>query len=167
LSKATVQTEFDFLLESASAGCTLVIDKISSIYLKEEIVKNFAQLPFETSHDWFTYAITRIGGFKWYLDSRSFIYYRQHSLNQYGANEGIQGIKKILIFFISGWYLRNIILLTNLFCPSKPLFYNFLVNYNELGFVERIKFASMISRYRRKSIHKLCLFFLIVFKILK
>ena len=167
LNKATVQTEYDFLFESASAGCTLVMDINSANYLKYEIKKQFEKFSFDISHDWFTYAITRIGGFKWYLDERSFIYYRQHSSNQYGANEGIVGIRKIFKLFTSGWYLNNIMIIIDLFCKTKPAFNNLLINYNKLRFTERINLAFIISKFRRKYRHKFILFILITFKIIK
>jgi rhamnosyltransferase len=167
LNKATVQTEYDFLFESASAGCTLVIDRKSANYLKCEILKNFEKFPFEISHDWFTYAITRIGGFKWFLDDRAFIYYRQHTSNQYGANRGIQGIKKLLKLFGSGWYLSNINTIINLFCHIKPSFHFLLINYYKLGFIQRVKLAFIVFKFRRKFQHKFYLFFLFIFKIIK
>lgn len=171
LNKATPQTEYDFLFESASAGCTLVIDRKSAIYLKDEILKYFTQLPFEISHDWYTYAITRIGDFKWYLDDRSFIYYRQHSSNQYGANEGIRGVKKMLQLFTSGWYKENILRITELFFSEdniqKTSFILKLKHLHNLSFLSRNSLAIQVAKYRRRKRHKLILYFLIVFKVLK
>lgn len=167
LDKATPQTEYDFLFESGSAGCTLVIDKKSTIFLKQQVLKHFDKFSFQISHDWYTYAITRIGGFKWFLDDRAFIYYRQHLSNQYGANGGVKGIKKLLKLFGSGWYLSNINTIINLFCIIKPSFHFLLINYNQLGFIQRVKLAYVVSKYRRKFLDKFYLFFLIIFKIIK
>lgn len=167
LSKSSVQTEYDFLFESASAGCTLVMDRKSANHLKNEIYKYFDKLTFEISHDWYTYAITRIGSFKWHIDNRAFIYYRQHNSNQYGANEGFQGIRNKLKLFTNGWYLRNIKMIIDFFCHTKPSFYGLLINYKNLGLIKRIKLAFIISKYRRELLHRFILFFLLIFKLIK
>ena len=169
LHKSTQQTKYDFMFESASAGCTLVLDRNSALYLQSSILNCFEKLPFNSSHDWYTYAATRIGGFKWHIDNRSFILYRQHDSNQHGANIGVKGIKKLLNFFSSGWYRENILRISDLFYDdlNKPSFINELIRYDSLSVYSRIKLALKVVGYRRKAFHRASLFILIVLKIIK
>ena len=163
--KSVKQTAFDHYLESASAGCTLVLQKDAALYFQKRINQIYELLPVDTSHDWSTYAITRLGGFKWFIDQRSFIIYRQHAENAYGANVGIAGISKLLEWFTSGRYRMHILMIEGLFNISNnhPPFIEAVKNYRQGSIISRFRMAYAICRYRRKWIHRIIIFILIIF----
>ena len=163
--KSVKQTAFDHYLESASAGCTLLLQKDAAVFFQKRVNQIYEKLPIDTSHDWSTYAITRLGGFKWFIDKRSFIIYRQHAENAYGANVGIAGISKLLEWFTSGRYRMHILMIDGLFNTSDrhPAFIEVVKNYRQDSLISRFRMAIAISRYRRKWIHRITLFVLIIF----
>ncbi len=163
--KSNTQKLYDFYLEAASAGCTLVLNKSAAQYLQKMLTELFDQIPERASHDWSTYAITRLHGFKWYIHNHSYIIYRQHAENAYGGNNGWAAVKKLLELFTSGWYRKHIIMIDELYnrTGTHPPFINAVKNYQHTSIVSRFKMAFAISGYRRKRIHRVMLFLLIIF----
>ena len=168
-SKSARQTRYDHYFEAASAGCTLVLDKTATVYFQERVQQIYDQLPGDTSHDWSTYAITRIGGFTWTIDTGSYIIYRQHADNAYGANLGRGGIGKLLEWFTSGRYLMHIRMIDSLYNNTglHPPFMKAVNGYKRSSLLSRIRLALAVSGYRRKLIHRVLLFGLIVMGYLK
>jgi rhamnosyltransferase len=113
--KSNRQLKYDHYFEAASAGCTLVLNKRAAQYFQKRINELYDRIPSDASHDWSTYAITRLGGFNWFIDKNAYIIYRQHTENAYGANFGISGITKLLDLFRSGWYRRHILMIEDLY----------------------------------------------------
>lgn len=163
--KANTQQAYDFYLEAASAGCTLVLNRSAAQYLQKIFAEIFDKIPERASHDWSTYAITRLNGFKWYIDSDSYIIYRQHAENAYGANNGWVAVKKLLELFTSGWYRKHIIMIDELYNRTgiHPPFMDAVKNYQHASIASRFAMAFAISGYRRKRIHRIMLFLLIIF----
>ena len=163
--KSSRQTLYDHYFEAASAGCTLVLQKEAALYFQKRVREIYAIIPSDTSHDWSTYAITRLGGFQWYIDERSFIIYRQHTENAYGANIGFGGINKLLEWFTSGRYRMHILMIDNLYNTTgvHPAFMKTVENYRQGSIISRFRMASAVSRYRRKRMHRFMLFVLIIF----
>jgi rhamnosyltransferase len=162
--KSNRQTEFDHYFEAASAGCTLVLTKEVALYFQQRIRRIYDELPSDASHDWSTYAITRLKGFRWYIDSESYIIYRQHAENAYGANLGIGGIAKLIDLFRSGWYKKHILMIEDLYNEGDvhPSFIETIKGYRISSFFSRWKVAIAISRYRRKWVHRILLFLLVL-----
>lgn len=162
--KKNTKMKYDFYFEAASAGCTLVLNREAALYLQRIITELFDRIPVRASHDWSTYAITRLGGFEWYIDHRSFIIYRQHAENAYGANIGRKAVDKLLELFTSGWYRRHIIMIDELYnrTGSHPPFIDAVKNYNHNSVISRWKMASAIAGHRRKWIHRVMLFMLVM-----
>lgn len=163
--KKNKKMQYDFYFESASAGCTLVLGKKAALYLQKLFTGLFDRIPVRASHDWSTYAITRLGGFNWYIDSRSFIIYRQHAENAYGANIGRKAVDKLLELFTSGWYRKHILMIDELYntTGSHPSFIEAVRNYRHSSVVSRFRMAFAVCRHRRKWVHRIMLFFLIIF----
>ncbi len=163
--KANTQQLYDHYLEAASAGCTLVVNKTAAQYLQKMFTELFDRIPERASHDWSTYAITRLNGFKWYIDRHSYIIYRQHAENAYGANLGWGAVAKLLELFSSGWYRKHIIMIDELYnrTHTHPPFIDAVKNYRHKSIASRFRMAFAISGYRRKRIHRVMLFFLIIF----
>lgn len=163
-SKSGKQTAYDHYFEAASAGCTLVLKKNAAVYFQQRVGEIYETIPEDTSHDWSTYAITRLGGFTWFIDERSFIFYRQHAENAYGANAGLGGLSKLLEWFTSGRYRMHILMIDSLYNTTgiHPSFMKSVTGYRQESLVSRFRMASAVSRYRRKKMHRLALFILII-----
>lgn len=105
IKKSFPQKEYDYISEPAGPGCTYILNKKISIFLREKVISS-EELPFH--HDWYIYALARKNKFKWIIDNTHNILYRQHANNQVGANIGIQQkisrIKKVK----SGEYKKEI-----------------------------------------------------------
>ena len=164
-NKTNHQTLYDHYLEAASAGCTLVLNKHAALYFQKRVRQIYHEIPTDASHDWSTYAITRLGMFTWYIDKRSFIIYRQHGQNAYGTNSGMKGAAKLLDLFRSGWYRKHILMVDELYNEgdTHPSFIEVIRNYQYTSFLSRLKVGFALARYRRKYFHKILLFGLIVF----
>ena len=163
--KSNTQQLYDHYLEAASAGCTLVLNRPAALYLQKMITELFDRIPERASHDWSTYAITRLHGFKWYIDNHSYIIYRQHAENAYGGNNGWAAVKKLLELFTSGWYRKHIIMIDELYnrTGTHPPFISVVKNYQHTSIASRFRMAFAVSGYRRKRIHRVMLFLLIIF----
>jgi rhamnosyltransferase len=55
-------------------------------------------------HDWFFYAWYRANGLLWFIDDEWHMRYRQHGVNQVGANQGFSAIRSRFRLLRSGWY---------------------------------------------------------------
>jgi rhamnosyltransferase len=161
--KSSAQTPYDHYFEAASAGCTLVLKKEAAQYFQKRVQEIYDVIPTDTSHDWSTYAITRIGGFRWWIDECSYIIYRQHAENAYGANIGFGGIGKLLEWFTSGRYRMHIVMIDELYNNTgvHPDFMRAVKNYRQDSILSRFRMAVAVSRYRRKWMHRVMLFILI------
>ncbi len=163
-NKTNHQTQYDHYLEAASAGCTLVLGKKAALYFQKRVRELYDKIPSDASHDWSTYAITRLGRFTWFIDSRSYIIYRQHGQNAYGTNSGMRGASKLLELFRSGWYRKHILLIDELYNDrdTHPVFMNTLRSYTHSSWLLRFKTGFALARYRRKFFHRILLFVLII-----
>jgi rhamnosyltransferase len=163
--KTNSQTLYDHYFEAASAGCTLVLGKKAALYFQNRVRQIYHLIPTDASHDWSTYAITRLGKFTWFIDRDSFIIYRQHGENAYGANGGMQGMRKLLDLFRSGWYRKHILMVEELYNEGNihPAFIEVIRKYRSSSLLSRFKLAFAIARYRRKYFHRVLLFVLIIF----
>lgn len=162
--KTNHQTQYDHYLEAASAGCTLVLGKKAALYFQDRVRQMYDQIPSDASHDWSTYAITRLGMYTWFIDSRSFIIYRQHAQNAYGTNSGMRGASKLLELFRSGWYRKHILLIDELYNEgdTHPPFIGTLSSYSCSSWLSRFRTGLALARYRRKFFHRILLFVLII-----
>lgn len=104
LRKNPHQTRYDYLFQTASAGCTYVLSRRGA----REVVRHTRPLvdrfDRSTAHDLIIYAVIRSGGLGWVHDERSFILYRQHGNNVYGANTSSTKLLRMLGMVRSNWY---------------------------------------------------------------
>ena len=83
---------------------------------KKFLIANWKNVNLIQLHDWFIYAYFRSQNFKWMIDDKPLMYYRQHDYNEVGLN---YGLKAYLIRFYkikTKWYrneVQKIILLLN------------------------------------------------------
>jgi len=125
VEKKSNQRKYDYLFQGASAGCTYILNVAAIKLIREVMAKEFEYLPIDCSHDWIIYAICRSHGLRWVHDDRSFIAYRQHNRNVYGAKSGIKGFLFKIEMLRNGWYKSQIIYLNNFIlgtdCEKKIL----------------------------------------------
>ena len=81
--------KYDFLFESAGAGCTYVLTQKLALLIQDWLVSDKYNVNEFDAHDWLIYAIARMHNMSWHYDKRSFISYRQHNHNVAGANIGL------------------------------------------------------------------------------
>jgi rhamnosyltransferase len=105
LQKKMINFKFFF---AESAGCTYVLNSnaFTSLRTRLRVLSNAGTLSKVFSHDLFASVFLHAQGFNWWHDTSSYIYYRQHAENQWGASKfTISGIMKRISRLSSGDYL--------------------------------------------------------------
>ncbi len=138
--KSQPQKPYDFLFESAGPGCTFLmtqwlIGEVKRQLLSNEVAKDVSL------HDWLTYAICRAHGRRWVIDTFSSIQYRQHQTNVVGANSGFKAAFTRLKKINSGWYRREVALISRVVASIKP-------DSKMLVFQKIIQGESLLDRFR-------------------
>jgi rhamnosyltransferase len=161
LKKSHKQKFFDFLFEGGGPGSTFVMKKKFITDLKNNLKKNTKFTKKIIFHDWYIYFFARINNYKWHIDNFSGLRYRQHELNELGANIGARNKIKRIQYILNSNFLNQIkyFFLLN---KDKRKYFSFLFErnkFNSLMFV-----LKNFLHFRRKNIEKiLCLFVLILF----
>jgi rhamnosyltransferase len=114
LDKAQPQVEWDFLFEAAGPGCTYVLSKKLAATIKAQILINWRQMQDVSLHDWYCYAFARSHGYRWYIDPIPTMEYRQHELNQIGANTSFRSLISRYKTIHDGWWFNQVKLITQL-----------------------------------------------------
>jgi rhamnosyltransferase len=113
VDKAQLQREWDFLFQSAGAGCTYVMSAFLAKEIQRVLRANPQIMDEICLHDWFVYAWARSHGFKWFIDNVSVMRYRQHGKNEFGVNFGVKVAKSRLEKIKSGWYRGQVVAIAN------------------------------------------------------
>lgn len=90
INKAQPQTEYDFLFESPGPGCTFVLTKYAAEQLQNFLISVKSSLSKVHWHDWLIYAFCRSRNIPWMISPTPTMLYRQHGLNDTGANSGFK-----------------------------------------------------------------------------
>lgn len=122
INKAQEQVQWDFLFESAGPGCTYVLTRDFAIDLQKFIRANWDNVSSISLHDWLIYAYARANGYKWFIDSYSSLLYRQHTMNQVGANIGLIAFLARTEKVLNGWALSQSLLIANVIGLSSNPF---------------------------------------------
>jgi rhamnosyltransferase len=120
ICKSGPQRPFDFLFESSGPGCTFVMSRRAFIELQNWVRSNAEQLQNLKVHDWLIYAFARQRRFKWVIDSRPGMYYRQHERNQIGANIGVRAAWSRLKNVLSGQFRLDVLALAKVIGNEAP-----------------------------------------------
>lgn len=144
------QTKFDYIFQGASAGCTYVLTRSAATILRNRLLSLDTPYCGGMSHDWTTYAVCRSAGFGWYHDDRSYILYRQHSGNVYGAKAGVSGLAERGRMMASGWYRSHILWLEQLMVGSADEQAVFGM-VRRLNLADRIALAARANQFRRSA----------------
>tara|TARA_Y100001958_G_C21248279_1_gene580802 strand:- start:5991 stop:6944 length:954 start_codon:yes stop_codon:yes gene_type:complete len=156
------QTQFDYMFESAGAGCTYVLTKRLFIDLRDFIDKNQESVSKVFKHDWFTYAFARSRNYKWYLDSEFTLMYRQHNDNETGVNSGnLESFMIRLKNIKSGWFSQQILYLADVLRYQSKI--DSLLKATTI--IQRLMKLMVFLKMRRKKRDAIILYILYVFKV--
>lgn len=164
IAKASRQQRFDHLFQSASAGCTYVLDTKAAELIATRIGRVKDQDWSGMSHDWLCYAICRSHGLSWLIDDWSGIRYRQHQRNLFGAMPGLRGAVKRLSLMRDGWY-RGVLLRNRPFLdPANAVEQTVLDRMARLNVGDRLWLAMRAGKFRRELKAQLALAGALVFE---
>ncbi|SDT37299.1 glycosyltransferase [Pseudomonas granadensis] len=157
IHKAQPQTRWDFLFEAAGPGCTYVLSATLAHAMKQSMLTHWQELQDVTLHDWYCYAFARSHGFRWYIDPRPSMEYRQHENNQVGANTGLGTMIARYKSVHDGWWFTQVALIARLTDRTTDPFVSSWLQLRRWQLI-RLSFASWHCRRR---IRDRILFFLI------
>ena len=160
INKSSSQARYDYLFEAAGPGCTYVLKKDLAISLQNFICDNWEDVNKIELHDWFIYAFARENNYKWHIDEKPSMRYRQHTSNQVGANDGLKAKLKRLKKVFSSWYREEIIkIIKVLRLENKYKFSKYILNKSYLNNLLLLKYS---FEFRRNKKEKLFLSLLIL-----
>ncbi len=136
VNKFGKQTNYDYIFQGASAGCTYVFRYEVLALIVEFLNKvEFEELKY-ISHDWLVYAVVRSKDRKWIMDQSAYIFYRQHQNNNYGDKKGWSLIASKISMIRNGWYFDNV-----------RKIYNLISGESNVGELKRIINGKNLLRY--------------------
>ena len=149
LKKKNKQKKYDFYFESAGPGSTFCFKSKFITSLKKFIYqkKNASNFLY---YDWLIYAYARRNKFKWYIDEKPTLFYRQHSNNYTGARWNISSHFKRFIYVVNGNAIRNALELDNLINYRSFLLLN--------NFINRLRLIFLSFQFRRSIFDAFLLF---------
>jgi len=147
INKSQRQNEWDYMFESAGPGCTYVLTKDLALDLQVLLQTKRSSIKGIHLHDWFIYAFARSRNYKWFIDHRSHVKYRQHSHNVIGANVGFKANIDRWKKLRSGWLIEQAILIADALDYSDSLPIKRLRCY---GFFDRLFLILIIHKLRRR-----------------
>ncbi|PKH05306.1 glycosyltransferase [Moritella sp. Urea-trap-13] len=149
LIKNDSKCDFDHYFQGASAGCTYVLDvklfEACKLALNNCDILNLSA---DVSHDWAIYYICRTSSLNWYADSNSYILYRQHDNNVYGATRSVMESLKMIF---GGWLYNNVSFMDSLNTEKN-------ININGSKIYKLSKIVNVFS-FRRGKIESLIAYF--------
>jgi rhamnosyltransferase len=160
INKSSSQARYDYIFEAAGPGCTYVLKKELAISLQNFICENWEDVNKIELHDWFIYAFVRENNYKWHIDEKPSMRYRQHTSNQVGANDGLKAKLKRLKKVFSSWYREEIIkIIKVLRLENKYKFSKYILNKSYINNLLLLKYS---FEFRRNKKEKLFLSLLIL-----
>ena len=150
--KSKNQTKYDYFFEAAGPGSTYVMSQNFLKNFKKFIFKKKKAFLFK-NYDWLIYAFARENDYKWLIDERPSLYYRQHSGNFIGARWTFKSIYFRFKEVTSGRAFKEVNNLTNLLLTSKNNLQK-LTQFENNFFLLRNSFI-----FRRRILDKILLFF--------
>lgn len=152
IRKAQPQRQWDFLFEAAGPGCTYVVRANVASTIKAKVASRWESLQGVALHDWFVYALARADGYKWFIDERPGLLYRQHEHNVVGVNSGFQALLSRARVVSSGWALGQSQLIAHIIGVDEKPFVKKWINNQRLG---TLFLASRFYQCRRRWSDKL------------
>jgi len=154
LKKSDASRELDYLFQGASAGCTYLLTRNAAVLVKAKFQSLHLAFPTNYSHDWLIYAICRSHGLRWYIDSQSHIFYRQHARNVYGAMSGVSGFITKFKLSGTGWYRDHVLWNVN-FLQMTAAEQSILRLVQRMGLIDRFRLVWRANEFRRSKRDKI------------
>lgn len=145
--KSQAQVEYDYLFEAAGPGCTYVFSRNLFLALHQHISNRYCEVQHVTLHDWYCYAFSRSHGYEWFIDTGSYMRYRQHANNQVGVNSGSKAFRARLAKVIDGWWLNQAALISTLVGVADTPFVQSWIKLDRTD-VAKLAFAGFKCRRR-------------------
>lgn len=145
--KSQPQRQWDYVFEAAGPGCTYIFSAALATALKQSIIKNWLQINELGLHDWYSYAFARANGYAWFIDPEPGMYYRQHSSNQVGVNQGFVAFTYRAKKVMQGWGINQAALIASLVGRGDDAFVKSWSGFSRYGF---LKLAVNANQCRRK-----------------
>lgn len=152
VKKSYKQTEFDYLFEAPGPGCTFVLKKELFLAIRDFIGKYVDNIDKMWMHDWFCYSFARYNGFKWYIDNKPSMNYRQHDKNVIGANHGLSSLVARAKVVVSGVAFNKVTQQGVLLGQQNEKPIRLLLSGSRFSF---LKLFFISFKLRRDPIHKL------------
>lgn len=150
--KSNRQTKNDHWFESAGPGSTYLMSSFFINRFKKFIIKKKQAHSFE-NYDWLIYAFAKENNFKWFIDKKPVLFYRQHLRNHTGARWGLKSYLYRLKIVLEGSALKKVIKLKKLILNSNKNESNFIFDFSKLYYIKN-SFS-----FRRNFIDKFLIFF--------
>ena len=135
IKKNYPQREWDFLFESAGAGCTYVLSNKIASQLKLDVIHKYEELIHLNHYDWYIYAYVRNESYDWYFDQEPQMLYIQHENNEMGANLGFRAILKRLQMLLSKYWFKESIKIAQILALTNDSFFKKYKHLNKKSFL--------------------------------
>lgn len=153
LVKSQPQRRYDHLFESAGPGCTFVIARRAFESLRSWARERHEQLAELRVHDWLIYAHARTQGWRWTIDNRSTMLYRQHGSNEVGANVGHAARRRRWSQIRSGQYRKDVLEIARAVGDRSPV----QSALQRLGWRDRAWLVMHVGQCRRNKVDRMVL----------
>lgn len=163
INKSQHQVKFDFMFEAAGPGCTYVIRRDIAIKFKTWLIERYDKINYDIAlHDWLIYAFCRHFGYRWFIDPRPGMRYRQHANNQVGTNNSISAAKKRLLLIKGKWYRSQVTKIAE----HLELQNLSMVKYGlNKGYIGNLYLLFNVNQLRRRLRDRIALSFALLFNI--
>ncbi|WP_421214179.1 glycosyltransferase [Aeromonas jandaei] len=163
INKAQEKKEWDYLFEAAGPGCTYVLRRDVAIKFKTWLIERYDKINNDVElHDWLIYAFCRHFGYRWFIDPRPGMRYRQHANNQVGTNNSISAAKKRLLLIKRKWYRNQVTKIAE----HLELQNISMVKYGlNKGYIGNLYLLFNVNQLRRRLRDRIALSFALLFNI--
>nr|WGN91640.1 glycosyltransferase class 2 [Aeromonas sobria] len=163
INKAQEKKEWDHLFEAAGPGCTYVLRRDVAIKFKTWLIERYDKINIDVElHDWLIYAFCRHFGYRWFIDPRPMMRYRQHANNQVGTNNSIIAAKKRLMLIKRKWYRNQITKIAEHMALKNISIVKYGLNN---GYIGNIYLLFHVNQLRRRLRDRIALSFALFFNI--
>lgn len=145
--KSQPQRELDYLFESAGPGCTFVLSRGVFLQLRDWVTENYEAASGAKVHDWLIYAFGRERGWTWTIDDHPGLRYRQHELNEVGANVGVKSASRRLSHLTNGSFRTDVLRIAQLTGHRSAA----VLRLERFHLGDRILLALGARKFRRKA----------------
>ncbi|HHQ4487965.1 TPA: glycosyltransferase [Aeromonas hydrophila] len=163
INKAQEKKEWDYLFEAAGPGCTYVLRRDVAKKFKTWLIERYDKINNDVElHDWLIYAFCRHFGYRWFIDPRPGMRYRQHANNQVGTNNNISAAKKRLLLIKRKWYRNQVTKIAE----HLELQNHSMVKYGlNKGYIGNLYLLFNVNQLRRRLRDRIALSFALLFNI--